>query len=113
MVYGKVTKLARLSKPLHSEYMVPTDYFIHGCFDEFPPKVGKRCMVWNNVRDWLHTSEITSMLIIGSDTRDKLVLPDSFPDRATLILPEDMQEGDILFSTLNSVYYISNILEVK
>lgn len=54
---------------------------------------------------WFHTSRIKSIYKHGSSDKDKLVLPDSFPDRESIVFPE-LIDGDCLLATENSVYHM-------
>jgi hypothetical protein len=55
------------------------------------------------------SSTVKSVYFIGSVGgvgQDKLVVPSDFPNKNTLRIPKEIQAGDILFATLNSVYWL-------
>lgn len=53
------------------------------------------------------TSIVMSVWRVGSEDKDKLVLPTDFPSTARNVeLPKEVREGDYVFATMNSLYWL-------
>lgn len=109
--WGRLIKLGSHDSP-HSRSGVDDGQLIEGEFTQ-EPTVGKRFNLYGHEsKDCISTSRVESVLHFSqSSGRDKLVLPEDFPHASRVRFPETWQEGDYLFATLNSVYYLGGVEE--
>jgi hypothetical protein len=112
---GKTVKAGRLQKLRHLESnMVRKEYaavseneILDGQYLS-EPVVGHTFQMFG-VTDgqlFFKSSTVKSLCVIDSEDQDKLVLPSDFPEKLSVQFPKEIQAGDILFATLNSVYWL-------
>lgn len=109
---GRLEKLKHLESPnqAYKDAEVHVRQFVEGIYPN-DPQIGEIFIIYGSVRyedraEYLRTTPLRSIWVVGDASRDKLILPDSFPDRETLQFPDEVNAGDILFATLNSVYWL-------
>jgi hypothetical protein len=116
MQFAKVTKLGHRLDAKHNADEKPfVSSFGHSVssgdtytgFFESLPQVGQSFCLSHGIV--LRTSTVKSVYVHESEDYDKLVLPKNFPKTAAHLLFPLMEKGEILFATLNSVYYVQLI----
>jgi len=113
-----LTKLA-----VCKDYEVPVDNQVVGpgffCEGKYfcKPMVGERFSFESDdphAKGGLLSSIVKSIYEVGGSP-DKLVLPKEFPPISELVFPSwpgqpgELREGDILFSTMNSIYWLGSL----
>lgn len=113
--YAQVVKIDHVTDPHKpaSQAYVDVGQLMEGGYAH-DPRVGEQFKLFT--QDWryaednrhmhLSTSIVKSVLVAGASGQDKLVLPSDFPNPMSLKLPEVLAPGEILFATMNSIYWL-------